>query len=196
MREVKPGIWKLTATAATNGDRKTRRVHKTVRARTRREAAEALAAFVSDLRSAAPVAEPKVYAMTVDEAIETFLVEHLLTEKGREERTVDDYRRLHAKWFAAEIGHRLVRDVDEAMLDDAFGKMRTAELLMANAGPGPAMATSAAATGASAIWEITAADQIAELAPTTSSSGTSVGRTLAAAGLKKTLKADSANAAR
>ena len=33
--------------------------------------------------------------MTVDEAIEQFLTEHLLGEKGREPRTVEDYRRLH-----------------------------------------------------------------------------------------------------
>ena len=65
------------------------------------------------------------YAMTVDEAIEIFLTEHLRAEKGREERTVSDYRRLHLKWFAPD-GRRLVRDVDEAALDAAFGRMRAA----------------------------------------------------------------------
>jgi hypothetical protein len=44
-----------------------------------------------------PLPQPNV---TVDEAIEQFLTEHLLGEKGREPRTVDDYRRLHLKWFA------------------------------------------------------------------------------------------------
>ena len=66
--------------------------------------------------------------MTVDEAIEQFLIEHLLGEKGREPRTVDDYRRLHLKWFAPEIGRRRVRDVDEAAIDRIFGRMRRAGL--------------------------------------------------------------------
>ena len=66
--------------------------------------------------------------MTVDEAIEQFLIEHLLGEKGREPRTVDDYRRLHLKWFATEIGRRRVRDVDEAAIDRIFGRMRRAGL--------------------------------------------------------------------
>ena len=64
---------------------------------------------------------------------------------------------------------------------------RNVAAFTAKAGPGPATATSAPATGASAIWEITAADQIAELAATTWSSGTRAGTMLAAAGLKKTL---------
>jgi hypothetical protein len=66
--------------------------------------------------------------VTVDEAIEQFLIEHLLGEKGREPRTVDDYRRLHLKWFATEIGRRRVRDVDEAAIDRIFGKMQRAGL--------------------------------------------------------------------
>ncbi len=68
--------------------------------------------------------------------------------------------------------------------------------LIANAGAAPRPTYTNPASGARAIWEITAADQTPELAPTTSSSATTVGRTLAAAGLKKTLNADSKKAAR
>jgi hypothetical protein len=50
--------------------------------------------------------------------------------------------------------------------------------------------------GANAIWEITAPDHTAELAPTISSSATRSGRALAAAGLKNTLNADNKNADR
>jgi hypothetical protein len=59
--------------------------------------------------------------VTVNEAIEQFLTEHLLGEKGREPRTVEDYRRLHLRWFAPEIGRRRVRDVDESAIDRIFG---------------------------------------------------------------------------
>jgi integrase len=128
MREVVPGVWKLAATAKSTTARGTRRVYKTVRASSRSEATRALATFVADLRGAAPVPAPAVYNATVDETIEVFLVEHLLGEKGREPRTIYDYRQLHAKWFSSEIGHRLVRDVDEPALDAAFGRMRAAGL--------------------------------------------------------------------
>lgn len=128
MREVTPGVWKLSATTRSTAASGTRRVHRTVRAPSRGDATRALATFVADLREAAPVPEPEVYNATVDETIETFLVEHLLGEKGREPRTVNDYRKLHAKWFSSEIGHRLVRDVNEPTLDAAFGKMREAGL--------------------------------------------------------------------
>jgi hypothetical protein len=64
----------------------------------------------------------------------------------------------------------------------------------AKATPGPTHATRAPAKGASAIWDRTAADQRAEFAPTSSSSSTSDGKTLAAAGVKKTLKAERPNA--
>ncbi len=65
---------------------------------------------------------------SMDEAIERFLSEHLRDEKGREEKTIRDYRALHQKWFAPEFGRRPVRDVDRASLDRAFGKMRRAGL--------------------------------------------------------------------
>ena len=57
-----------------------------------------------------------------------FLDEHLAAEKGREHRTIADYRQLHDRWFAPELGLRPVRDIDEAHIDRAFGKMRAAGL--------------------------------------------------------------------
>lgn len=67
--------------------------------------------------------------------------------------------------------------------------------LTTKAGPVPAKATRASASGARAIWETTAAGQMAELAATTWSRPTRVGSTLAAAGLKDTVPTDSAKAA-
>jgi len=60
--------------------------------------------------------------------IEPFLTEHLQGKKGREQRTVDDCRRLDLKWFSPEIGRRRVKDVDEATIDRIFGRMRRAGL--------------------------------------------------------------------
>jgi integrase len=61
-------------------------------------------------------------------AIEMFLTEHLREEKGREDKTINDYRKLHKLWFSPEIGRRKVRDVEEQDIDRLFGRMRRAGL--------------------------------------------------------------------
>jgi hypothetical protein len=55
--------------------------------------------------------------ITLNDAIDQFLTQHLLGEKGRDAGTVDDYRRLHNRWFATEIGNQRMRDIDEATID-------------------------------------------------------------------------------
>ena len=121
-------MWKLTVTSGRYADGQVRRLHRTVQADTEIEATRELAAFVAEVRRDPLPNHRQDRDVTVDEAIEKFLVEHLLGEKGREPRTVDDYRRLHLKWFAPEIGRRRVRDVDEAAIDRIFGRMRRAGL--------------------------------------------------------------------
>ena len=64
-----------------------------------------LAEFVAELRSRSRHWKDD-RDITVDEAVERFLVEHLAGEKGREESTVTHYRSVHGKWFSPEIGHR------------------------------------------------------------------------------------------
>ena len=126
--EVRPGVWKLTVTAGRYADGRVRRVHRTVRAGSEAEARGQLAGFVAEIRDAPLPERRSDRDVTVDEAIEQFLTDHLLGEKGREPRTVEDYRRLHARWFAPEVGRRRVRDVDEAAIDRIFGRMRRAGL--------------------------------------------------------------------
>jgi integrase len=126
--EIRPGVWKLTVTVGRYADGRVRRLHRTVQVDTEIEATRELAAFVAEVRRDPLPQHRQDRDVTVDEAIEQFLIEHLLGEKGREPRTVDDYRRLHLKWFATEIGRRRVRDVDEAAIDRIFGRMRRAGL--------------------------------------------------------------------
>lgn len=127
MRQVRAGTWQLAAPVGTaNGV--TQRAYRTVRADSADAAARALAAFVAELQQAGPAPDPDRRDLTVDEAMAKFLDEHLAGEKGREERTITEYRRVHDRWFSPEIGQRRVRDVDEAVLDRAFGKMRAAGL--------------------------------------------------------------------
>jgi integrase len=127
-RQVRPGVWKLTVTAGRWADGSPRRVHRTVSAGTDAEASAALADFAAEVRSA-PLPDGKDDRdITVDEAVERFLAEHLVGEKGREESTVAHYRSVHGKWFSPEIGGRRLRDIDEATIDRVFGRMRKAGL--------------------------------------------------------------------
>ena len=126
--QIRPGVWKLRVTVGRYAEGSVRRVHRTVRAGTAAEAAHALAAFVAEAHESPPVESKVDRDVTVNEAIERFLTEHLIEEKGRDRGTVQNYRGVHEKWFAPEIGHRRVSDVDEAAIDRVFGRMRRAGL--------------------------------------------------------------------
>lgn len=127
-RQIRPGVWKLEVTAGVHDDGSARREFKTIHAGSSDEAADELARFVVEVRSAPVATSRDVRKTTVDAAMETFLVEHLAGEKGREKKTVDDYRRLHEKWFSPHIGPKLVRHVEPSMIDAIFGRMRKAGL--------------------------------------------------------------------
>lgn len=126
--QIRPGVWKLRVTVGRYAEGSVRRVHRNVRARTAAEAAQALAAFVAEVHESPPVESKVDRDVTVNEAIERFLTEHLIEEKGRDRGTVQNYRGVHEKWFAPEIGHRRVAYVDEAAIDRVFGRMRRAGL--------------------------------------------------------------------
>jgi integrase len=126
--EVRPGVWKLTVTAGRYDDGSVRREHRTVRAKSLAEVDRELAEFAAEIRIAPQPTDRTRRDVTIDEAIEQFMTEYLLGEKGREPGTVEEYRGVHVKWFSPEIGHRRVRDIDEATIDRLFGRMRKAGL--------------------------------------------------------------------
>jgi integrase len=125
-RRIRPGVWKLAVRAGRFDDGTPRRLYRTVRAANATEASRLLAEFVAEVRGDAPsTTSRELRDLTVDSAVRLYLG-HLLEEKGRAEKTVGDYRRLHDSWFAETIGTRWLRDVDMAMLDAAFGRMQRA----------------------------------------------------------------------
>ncbi len=127
-RRIRPGVWQLSVSAGRFEDGSPRRFHRTVHADSELEAAAMLAAFVTEVNQQSKPVRRGQRELTVDEGIELFLNQHLRDEKGREEKTINDYRRLHLKWFSPEIGHRRICDVDEQSLDRIFGNMRRAGL--------------------------------------------------------------------
>jgi integrase len=126
--EVRPGVWKLTVTVGRHEDGTVRRAYRTVLAATSTAAARSLAAFVADVDDGSQLVRKELRDVIVDEAVEQFLSQHLRDEKGRAEKTISDYRKLHRKWFAPVIGRRPVRRVDEATIDRIFGRMQRAGL--------------------------------------------------------------------
>jgi hypothetical protein len=100
-----------------------RRFHRTVHVRGDVEASQALAEFVAEVRSATTPRTRVERDVTVDEAVERFLTEHLQQERGREQGTIEEYRGVHSKWFSPQVGGRRLRDIDEATIDRLFGRM-------------------------------------------------------------------------
>jgi integrase len=127
-RMIRSGVWKFTVTVGRYADGSQRRVHRTLHVRSELEATRALARFVTEVRDASLPASKPDRDITVDEAVEQFLTGHLQGERGREQTTIEDYRGVHTKWFAPEIGTRRLRDIDEATIDRLFGHMRQAGL--------------------------------------------------------------------
>lgn len=126
LRELRPGVWELSITAGRYTDGGVRRLYRTVEAPNRTEALSELSAFVAEATTAAP--SKAVHDITLDAAVEQFLTEHLAGEKGRTDKTVNDYRKLHTRWFSPEIGSVPVRAIEPAAIDRIFGRMRRAGL--------------------------------------------------------------------
>ena len=127
-RQIRPGVWKLSVSSGTYSDGTQRRSNRTIAARTGAAAARELAAFAAEIHANPLSANRDAVELTLDAALEVFLVQHLREEKGREDKTIDDYRRLHRRWFSPAIGSRRVRDIDQEHLDRIFGQMRKAGL--------------------------------------------------------------------
>lgn len=128
MVEIRPGTWKLGVSVGSYEDGRQRRLYRTVTVDNAAEAARELAAFVAEARDERVVAAVDRSNLNMDEAIERFLSEYLAEEKGRDARTIQDYRAIHRRWFSPQIGTWRPRDVNEAVLDRLFGRMRSAGL--------------------------------------------------------------------
>ena len=92
-RQISPEVWKLSVSAGHYEDGS---LGSTTAPSTQAPRPKRLASSRYSLRAEQAGRDRP----TVDYAIEPFLTEHLQGEKGREQRTVDDCRRLDLKWFS------------------------------------------------------------------------------------------------
>ncbi len=127
IRRLQPGVWKLTVTGL-HADGSTHRLYRTVYVDTEEEVRVDLAQFVTEVRSSDGTTHADARGITLDVAVRRFLYEHLLDERGREPKTVNDCWRLHLLWFSPTLGARFLRDLTRPMFDARFGAMRHAGL--------------------------------------------------------------------
>jgi integrase len=128
MRRLRPRTWELRVTVGRWNDGQPRTLYRSVTADTESEAGAQLRSFVEQMSAAQQPETRELRDLSVDEAIERFLADHLGADKGRADKTISDYRRLHRRWFSPTIGQRRVNRVDAATMDRLFGAMRQAGL--------------------------------------------------------------------
>jgi integrase len=121
------GTWELCVTTRAESADKPQRHFRRVNAQNRTQATRMLAAFTAELQAPATTRTPDVN-LPFDEAVRKYLDDFLFGDKGREHKTIEDYWRLHQKWFAPGLGRRRTRDIDLPHIDARFGAMRRAGL--------------------------------------------------------------------
>jgi site-specific recombinase XerD len=128
MRMVRPGGWELRVTIGRWDNGRSRSLTRTISAKSETAAAALLAEFVDEMADSQLPKSRDLLDLTVDEAVDRYLDEYLAVEKGRSEKTVNDYRYLHRRWFSPTIGAQQVKRIESAAMDRLFGAMRQAGL--------------------------------------------------------------------
>lgn len=123
---TRDGRCKLTVTAGRYEDGKQRRLSETVDAESGVEARVELARYVVEVANSTLPATKGDRDIGFDKAVERYLTEYLLEEKGRSQKTIKNYRILHRRWFSKELGHKRTRDITEADMDRSAGRIRAA----------------------------------------------------------------------
>ena len=128
MRIVRPGKWELRVTIGRWDNGRPRSLTRTISAKSESAATALLADFVDEMTGSHLPETQDLRDVTVDEAVDRFLDEYLGVEKGRAEKTINDYRLLHQRWFSPTIGAQQVKRIEGATMDRLFGAMRQAGL--------------------------------------------------------------------
>lgn len=109
MRRLRLGTWELRVTAGRWGDGRVRTLYRTVKADNEADATAQLVAFVDQIARTQQPEDRNLREITMDEAVEKFLIEYLRDDTGRAEKTISDYRKLHARPMGRVDGDRMWR---------------------------------------------------------------------------------------
>jgi hypothetical protein len=128
MRIIRAGKWELRVTIGRWDNGRPRSLTRTISAKSESAAAALLAEFVDEMTGSQLPETQDLRDLTVDDVVDRFLDEYLAAENGRAEKTINDYRYLHQRWFSPTIGAHQVKRIEGATMDRLFGAMRRAGL--------------------------------------------------------------------
>ena len=123
---LKPGVWKIGVTAGVDRLGQRRRTFRTVHG-TRKDAAKALAALVTEVGDGHRLLRQSDKQLTVDDLVAWYL-EFAREDRGLDHSTLTGYADAYSHWLKEPIGHKRASSITMAELDKAFGRMRRAGL--------------------------------------------------------------------
>ena len=123
---ISPGVWKIGVTAGVDRLGQRRRTFRTIYG-TRKDAATALAALVTEVGNGHHLARQRDKQLTVDELVAWYL-EFARQDRGLDHSTLTGYADAYSHWLKEPIGHKRASSITTAELDTAFRRMRRAGL--------------------------------------------------------------------
>ncbi len=123
---ISPGVWKIGVTAGVDRLGQRRRTFRTIYG-TRKDAATALAALVTEVGDGHRPLRQDDKQLTVDSLVAWYL-EFAREDRGLDHSTLTGYADAYSHWLKEPIGHKRANSITTAELDTAFGRMRRAGL--------------------------------------------------------------------
>jgi integrase len=123
---ISPGVWKIGVTAGVDRLEQRRRTFRTIYG-TRKDAATALAALVTEVGDGHRLLRQNDKQLTVDSLVAWYL-EFAREDRGLDHSTLTGYADAYSHWLKEPIGHKRASSITTAEIDTAFGRMRRARL--------------------------------------------------------------------
>ena len=123
---ISPGVWKIGVTAGFDRLGPRRRTFRTIYG-TRKDAAKALAAFVTEVGDGHGLLRQDDKQLTVDSLVAWYL-EFARQDRSLDHSTLTGYADAYSHWLKEPIGHKRANSITTADIDTAFGRMRRAGL--------------------------------------------------------------------
>jgi integrase len=123
---ISPGVWKIGVTAGVDRLGQRRRTFRTIYG-TRKDAATALAALVTEIGDGHRLLRQDDKQLTLDSLVAWYL-EFARQDRGLDHSTLTGYADAYSHWLKEPIGHKRASSITTAELDKAFDRMCRAGL--------------------------------------------------------------------
>ncbi len=123
---ISPGVWKIGVTAGVDRLGQRRRTFRTIYG-TRKDAATALAALVTEIGDGHRLLRQDDKQLTVDSLVAWYL-EFARQDRGLDHSTLTGYADAYSHWLKEPIGQKQANSITTTEVDNAFDRMRRAGL--------------------------------------------------------------------